>query len=374
MKIIDRYIIRTFAVPWIYCLLAFTMVFIIQDLFSNMNDFVDYKVPFLTVLFFYLCLLPSLMVFIVPIALLMATLYSLYQLTHNNELTAMRASGLSLYRLVTPYILIGLCSTGFVLVINETIGPWSAYYTTMFMKEKGQKEGELSPYIKSVNFRNVTANRLWEIEQFNSRSPTYEMTGVTLTQERDSGKNEYIIMAERAEYLDGRWTMYNFSRQAFDEDGYQTVTFDKDGVQLRADDVLAWMEMPHLKESPNIFISDMKERAFMSFTQLKNYLIHHPGVSSKTKAEIGTNMHMRLAMPFICMVAIMLGIPFGTHTARKGAMLGITVCIAMFITYYILMNLLKAMGHSEQISPFLAAWGPNLTFLGIGFTLLYRMR
>jgi lipopolysaccharide export system permease protein len=374
MKIIDRYIIRTFAVPWIYCLLAFTMVFIIQDLFSNMNDFVDYKVPFFTVVFFYLCLLPSLLVFIVPIALLMATLYSLYQLTHNNELTAMRASGLSLYRLVTPYVFIGLITTSILLVVNETIAPRSAYYTTMFLKEKGQQDGELSPYIKGVNYRNVSENRLWEIEQFNSRSPTYEMRGLTLTQERPTGKNEYIIIAKRAEYLDGRWTLYQFSKQAFDEEGYQTVLFDEQGKQIRADEIRAWTEMPHLKETPSIFINDMKEPAFMSFFQLRNYLVHRPGVSSKTRAKIGTNMHMRLAMPFTCMVAIMLGIPFGTHTARKGAMLGITICITMFISYYIMMNLMKAMGHSEQVPVFLAAWLPNLSFIGVGVFLLYRMR
>ncbi len=106
MKLLDKYLLRQLLVPLAYCLLTFSMVFIIADLFEHLSDFIEAKTSFLQVVRYYLFILPSYMVFIAPISLLLGILYSLWQLSKNNELTAMRASGASFYRLMVPFSLL----------------------------------------------------------------------------------------------------------------------------------------------------------------------------------------------------------------------------------------------------------------------------
>ena len=375
MKLIDTYIVRTFAVPWIYCFLAFVMVFVIHDLFSHLNDFVGHKVPLTKVLIYYGSLVPSLLVFVLPISLLLATLYSLYQLTHHNELTAMRASGISLYRLMMPYVGIGLLATGGLMLINETIGPKSAWFTELFIKDLDRDDDEPSAFVnQNLVYRNAAARRIWEIERFDSKSDTYRMDNVTITQVRENGNNAYRIVAERAEWLDGRWTLYNFSRQDFDVNGYKMVRRDDTGKQILASDVIAWKEMDRYDEEPRVFINEMKDPDYMSFGEMKEYLRIHSDISEESVAEVTTNMHMRIASPFTALVVVLLGIPFGTHTARKGALVGVILCLGLFFAYYTLIPVSKYLGHQQLLPPFIAAWFPNVSFFGLGAALLYRMR
>ncbi len=107
MKLIDKYILRSLFVPTAYCLLTFCMLFVLFDLFDHLSDFIDAQTPFLQIVRYYFYILPAMLVFIVPISLLLGLLYGLWQLSKNNELTAMRASGVSLMRLTIPIMLAG---------------------------------------------------------------------------------------------------------------------------------------------------------------------------------------------------------------------------------------------------------------------------
>ena len=111
MKLIDKYLLRNLMVPLGYCLAAFALIYVVFDLFDNMSDFIDAKTPLASVLQFYSLLMPSVLIFIAPVSLFLAVLYSLSHLTKNNELTAMRSCGVSLLRLMTPMIAVGLIAS-----------------------------------------------------------------------------------------------------------------------------------------------------------------------------------------------------------------------------------------------------------------------
>ena len=117
MKIIDKYLLRTFMVPLVYCLVGFSMIFVIFDLFDHFSDFMEAKTSLLDILKYYLFILPSILSYIVPISLLLSVLYALSTLTRSNELTAMRASGVSLYRLMLPFMTMGLLFALAVLTV-----------------------------------------------------------------------------------------------------------------------------------------------------------------------------------------------------------------------------------------------------------------
>ena len=364
MKLIDRYLLRTLFTPLVVCLSAFTLIFVVHDLFDHLEDFVTAGTSLDNALRYYLYLLPSLLVYIVPVSLLLATLYSLSQLTKNNELTAMRASGVSLYRLLIPFAAVGLAASIAVSAINERIGPASAYWCHQFLNREKSRGSEVDVNVVAhVPLKNELHHRLWLVEEFNIA--TYRMTGVFLTQERADGSRQTEYTAEEAEWLDGAWWFRGVVIQNYDENNNPM------GAQREVN----LMEMSDLDETPKAFLNEVKyNKEFMSAAELRRFVETRPNLGAESRAIYATDYHSRLAMPWTCLVVTLLGIPLGSETGRRGAFLGVFLSISMFFLLYISINLGLAWGKSGVLAPWLAGWAPVLLFGGLGTVLLYRMR
>ena len=121
MKTIDRYILREFLLPFAYCVLAFVMILIVYDLFDKLSTFIKWQVSMKDLARYYFCILPGGMVFMLPMAMLLALLYSLATFARHNELIAMRASGLSLRRLMLPLVALGVAGSLAMTMVSEWI-------------------------------------------------------------------------------------------------------------------------------------------------------------------------------------------------------------------------------------------------------------
>ena len=362
MKLIDKYMLRALLLPLFYCLLAFIMITIVFDLFDNLPDFMEAKTPFSGVLKYYALFLPSVVWIIVPIALHLAVLYSLSQLTRNHEITAMRASGISLYRSLAPFILIGLLATGFVFAINDTVGPKSSYWSQQYLKAQ-QHKGEYNAYLAySLPYRNEENRRVWILGTFNTQ--TFDVDKVEVIQQREDGSDEKKTIAVSAKWLDGKWWFFDVAIQAFDRYGSPRGAaqyFDK-------------LEMTGLGETPTTFLNNVKEYYQLSSWEMKQYLMNHPGLSDRKKMQINVDYHNRMAMPWTCLVVTLLGIPFGTHSGREGALRGVVLALSCFFSFYILSMFGQHLGKQGTLTPILSAWLPNCLFIIIAGILIYRMR
>ena len=362
MKLIDKYVLLNVLVPLVYCLLAFLMLFIIFDLFSNLSDFIEAGTPLPSILRFYLYLLPSVLIFIVPISILLGVLYGLSQLTRNNELTAMRASGVSLYRLVAPLIALGFIASLLVAGINEFIAPWSAYWTDQFVQAETY-DGEISFYTsQDLPYRDPGDNRVWMIGEFDRQ--TYEMERVEVIQQRDDGSDAIRYQARKAHWLDGQWWFQEVAIQELDENGYP----------MGAPRMRSRREMVEFSETPATFINVTKDPQFLSSRELLQFIEAHQHVSSSALARYEVDLHYRLAMPWTCLIVTLLGLPIGAHSGRKCAFLGIALALGLFFSFYVLINFGMALGKQETLPPWTSVWLPNLLYLGIGLISVRRMR
>ncbi len=367
MKIIDRHLLRSFAVPLAYCLAAFTMVYVVFDLFNNLTDFVTGKAPFLSVMKFYAMIIPSALVFIFPVSLLLALLYSLSSLTKHNEFTAMRACGVGLLRLMLPFLGVGLAASLFVGLVNETAGPWSAYWTRQFLRSQDDDDKMEVYRAHNLPYKNELANRTWLIGTFDTRSNRMER--VEVIQRRADGMDETKIVAESAAWLDGRWWFRGVIVQPYDEYG------NPRGVPRRE----VGREMVELTEPPEVFLDEvklheLKEPAYLSALDLLDYIRGHATLSQEAVRRYFVDLHSRLAMPWTCLVVTLLGIPFGHHTGRRGAFLGAVLAIGSFFGLYVMINLGLWLGKEGYIAPWLAGWGPNVLFAAVGGALVVRLR
>jgi len=362
MKLIDKYIFRQFMVPLVYCLLTFSMLFVIIDLFDHLSDFIDARTALLDVFRYYAFIMPSLLVYIAPISLLLGLLYSLWQLSKHNELTALRASGISFYRITVPVLIVGLVFSLAISVMQETIAPRLANWAWQFINQQ-KKGGALSMrYASDLPYKNEDQRRIWMIRKFDLAS--YDMQGVKVVQQRVDGSDLEAIRAEEAKYFDGTWWLFNVSIQKYDF--YNSPIGAPDNEPLR--------QMSEWDETPEDFTHEVTNREFLSARDLWNFLAARKNLSDKTRARYLVDMHARLAMPWTCFVVALFGIPFGVRTARKGALVGVISALLTFFGFYFLMTFGQWLGKNQMIDPAASAWMPNIFFMLVGIFLMVRMR
>ena len=365
MKLVSRYLLRHLGRPWVYVMAGFSLVAILVDLFNNFVDFMDAATPLKDVAYYYGRLLATYLPYLLPISLLLALLYALWQLGKNAELTAMRASGLSLGQLTLPYLTLGLLASVALLGVNELYNPGAMYRNRQFLDSQGARRGEQTHLAPNLAYKNPTGRRLWRINLFDPRpASSYEMLGVNLTQQRPDGSDEYRLDAARARWVDGHWWFENVETRYFD------VRNDPTGpIETRPS-----VEMTMLSETPKDFINEIKDDNERSSFEILQFIESHPGISRETRNRLMVDFHYRLAAPWLCLLVILVGVPFGFQTGRRGMGLGILFALLAFFGYYVLMGLGLAFGKQQLIPPAVAGWLPNAVFFLLGLVLLRRIR
>lgn len=365
MKLVTRYLLDHVRRPWIYIMAGFSIIAILADLFSNFVDFMEAGTPLHSVLLYYAILLPTYLPYMLPISLLLALLYALWQLGKNSELTALRACGLSLTQLITPYLLTGLIAAFFLLAVNELFNPWAMHQTRRFLAMQGAKQSQQSYLAMNLAYKNVPGRRIWRINSFDTRSSaSFEMRGINLTQQRPDGSDEFRMDAARARWLDGHWWFEKVETRYYDPNSDPAGPVESSPS----------LEMTMLSETPKDFTNEIKDSSERSAAEILKFIQTHQGISGETRNRLMVDFHYRLAAPWLCFIVILVGVPFGMHSGRRGMGLGILLALLAFFSYYILMGLGLAYGKQQLISPVLAGWVPSMVFFFLGLAMLRRVR
>ncbi len=362
MKILARHLFMNLLKPLLYLLASFTLMLIIADLMDNGSDLLRSDASVSMMLRYYGLLIPSRLIIIVPLCLLLATLYSLSMLTRHSEIVAMRASGISIYRIVRPYLLMGLICFVFTGAVNEYYGPQFAYQASQLMRRQTEKNENV--YYQQIPFENRTAGHSWYIEQFDTRPPKYVMRGINLRLLRADGSDKAKITARKGQWLDHRWWFEDGSIQKYDENNNLAGP----------PETFLTKEMRDLPEIPEDFMGEAKPAEYQSSLELGKYIQTHQFLSSETINKYEVDFHHKLTTPFICIIATIIGIPVGAHTGRKGALAGIMMAIGMFFGFYALQFTMEYLAKQMILAPWAGAWTAVIAFHLIGGVMIHRMR
>ena len=366
MTIIDRHLLRTLLIPLICCMVAFTMLFVLWDLFDHLSKFLEAKTPLTQILTYYgLFILPTLE-YLAPASLLLATLYAMWQLTRNNELTAMRASGIGFGRIMVPFLMVALLFTLASVLIKESVTPLALKWTTEFKMARYVKKGNRD--ILHLAYYNSTHRRMWLIERIAPASPN-RITGVKLTEEREDGTRIRDLIADRAEWLDGNWWFHNLKIQYYTD---QDIPDGQPVPVLPGEDTVK--EPPSLTETPSHFVTEATQWLFLSTLEMIRYLQNHRNLSPTVVAQKQYDIHSRLALPWACLIITLFAIPAGATTGRQQAMAGIFIALGFFFGFYILMQVGLFLGKTRIIEPWLGAWLSNIGFSVGAIAMIARMR
>ncbi|MBN2685954.1 MAG: LptF/LptG family permease [Pontiellaceae bacterium] len=360
MKILTRHLFLNLFKPMIYLLLAFTMLFVIADLMNNASEWIAKSVPMKVIFQYYTLKLPSMIIFIVPICLLLATLYSLSMLTRHSEIVAMRASGVSIYRIIRSYLFMGILCSLVTFFINEFWGAQRAYSADK-LNESHINPEDGDAYTDALFLENPGKLTSWQIESFDTR--TYTMNNVVFRTFRLDGSDLKKITAKKGYWLDDEWWLQDGTIEEFDENSIRLPKeLEFDTWQL------------NVSETPQDLINELKPVEYRSSLELRHYIKTHKFLKPETLNKYRVDFHHRLTMPFICLIAVLIGIPVGAHTGRKGALAGIMLAIGMFFGLYALQFTMEYLAKQMLIAPWIGAWSSIIVFTIIGSVMIHRMR
>ncbi len=360
MRILDRYILKSFLIPFVYCFLGFIAIWLVFDLSDNGPDFIEGKVKFSKILGFYLTQLPDIMMICLPVGLLLALLYSLSKLSKSNEVISMLTAGVSLPRILFPLFIIGLLVTALMTLLNYEWAPHAqANKDTQLAEFKSGKERNAT--IQSHLFRNRTKNRTWYAEKIKLEENSLE--DVQIIQQDEEGRvlYKYYVVETLYRPETNDWQLIKPLIVEFDLEGNVTNREYLLGEQF----VNTWDETPQRIASGNF------EAEMLSIPELQDYLEYNKDFPDSQLAPFRTHLLYRWALPWAGFIVVFIAAPLGIVYSRRGVLAGVASSIFIFFIMTILTNLFLALGVGARIPPFWAAWIPNLLFFIFGLTLLW---
>ena len=375
MRLLDRYLLRELLVPLGYCLCGFLLFWISSDLFVNLGEFQKKGLVPRDIAEYYLVMLPEYLVLVLPIGLLLALLYALTNHARHQEITAIRAAGVSLWRLTLPYLGVGFLASLALFAANEFWVPSSDERAKAIFK-RHQAPDPHAPgrnEYRILGFDNTRDGRKWVIDVYNSE--TGEMIGPKVYPLVPDSSKPWELRAERARRIKGVWTFYNVHvfKQAADTNAPP--------VPALQTNVLA---VPEFSETPEEISSEIKisesktlraaKKADVPIKDLVNYLRLHSVLSASDRAWLYTKLEGRLAAPWTCVVVVLIAIPFGVAGGRRNVFVGVASSIVICFVYFVLLQIGLALGTSGRLPPWLAAWFPNLSFGLAGLWMTARVR
>jgi len=359
MKIIDRLLLRHFIRILSLSAGAFIGIYLLIDFFEKVDDFIEHQATIRDYFIYLSNNIPLIFVQILPLAILTTMVLTLGGLSRTNEVTAMRACGISLWRIVQPLMALALLFSFLLLLLNESIIPWNSKQLNHLLdiKLKGKTEVPLTQ--NEIWYRNN--NKIINIAV--AKPQQQQLQGITIF---TFGEQQKVIKRQditKVDFENGHWKATTGEERTFDHE-----TGDLLQVSNLTGHVIA------IDRRPEDFSERKNLNNELTFRQLASMVkkLEQEGYTS-TRQRV--DMHTRIAAPFTCLIMGFLGVPFALQRGRNSNIaLGIGLSLGIGVVYFIIQSLVTAFGYANAIPPVIAAWATNFIFLMVGVWLLLSVK
>lgn len=360
-QILDVYIIRGWLFYFFALIVTFIGIYMIFDFFQLLGDIVHNHISPLVVANYYIYLIPQIIYLMLPLSILVATLVNFGILTKTNQVTAIKATGTSLYRIAVPILLASMVASAGMFVLED-------YY----LPQTNQRQDALRNQIKGKPAQTyLRPDRQWIFGQ-GERIYNYSFFDA----DRNVFANLSVFELDPKTF---KLTRRIFAQRAFWEPNLHRWVMEQgwvrniDGDQVTQYTPFAVSTFDEFTEQPSYFKKEVKPSAQMSAFELRRY-IAELSRSGFDVVRLSVQFYRKFSFPLMAFVVVLIGIPFSFATGSKGALSGIAMSIAIAIVYLSTAGLFEAMGNLSQLPPVVAAWAPDVLFGLGGMYLLLRVR
>jgi lipopolysaccharide export system permease protein len=353
MRILDRYVAREFVRIYLLFSLAAPILFIIGDWTDNLGKFADMSLTGRQVALAYMYEFPKFVLWSLPIAALIATVFTVSSMGRHSELTAAKAGGVSFYRILRVMPLMGVLLTLLGFALTEIVP------RAMVKRAEVLGQGQFTGSTRNDFVYRAESGDVYTIRRLDAVSN--QMTGVSVERHARPGEPAFHIFARVADYDSASgWTL---------RDGWFR-TFD--GPESESSHRFAELRS-QLQTEPARLLAQPKDEEELTYAEIGELL----EAMRRTGGESGrllVKREQKLAIPVATFIIILFGAPLANSSARSGPAFGIGISLGITILYMMLFKITGAAGMAGTMDPWLAAWLPNLLLIVGALVLLVRVR
>ena len=410
LRLLDGYILREFLIKYSVLMLVFVILFILNDVYNDISDFLESKVPVQIIVSYLLYKLPGNIRFILPITMLLGCMWTMAAFGKNMEVTAMRASGVSLFRCGCPIFAVGLVVTAVNIYFNEAMIPYSERRAEAIY-ETYARQREVVQHL--LAFRSNDQKRHWLFKIYVSGNVQKDVAVKTFWSDSvvpqligkpgDPGfsKRVRLIFRDRAEKLltlsgaemddamkrllserkldiraakvtffpeSGEWLFEQGTFVSYDRN--DETRFEASRGTSAIHDAIPFEKLHftarEIPETPTDIVNSIKEKDDLPTFVIWDLLRRNTNMPERVRAIYETVFYYRLAFPWACFLAVFLGIPLATKNERTGSMLAIVSAVGVIIVYIVIAQVCLVLGKGGLINPMLAGLMPTIGFIVYG--------
>lgn len=359
--ILDTYILRDFLSYLALILATFVTLMMVFTFFELIGDIIRNRVPLITVGEYLLNFMPSVIYLMAPLSVLVAVLVTFGLLQRTNELTALKATGISIYRAVIP-----------VLVVAAMVSVGLFFFEQFYLPTANTRQEAIRNSIKGKPAQTfLRPDRKWIFAQQNA---------IYYYEHFDPDRNEFLNFTAfqfepNSMHISGR----TYARRVHWEPGLDKWVFENGWKrEIQRDVVLDHRNydvatFANVNEPPTYFKKEVRQSQEMNYRELSAY-INDLQQSGFDVVRLKVQLHKKFAFPMIAFVMAVLAFPFSISAGRRGTLTGVGVALGLFVAYWLASGLFEALGNVNQLPAPLAAWAPDLLFGLAGGYLIFRVQ
>jgi len=358
--ILDDYVMREFWVNLALVMSTFLTLLLVFTLFELLGDILRNQIPPKVVAEYLWNVVPYFIYSVMPFTMLFAVLISLGLMHRSNEIIAIKATGISIYRFIVP-----------LLVTALVVGAGLFFFDQWYLPHANKRQDALRNLIKGKPAQTyLNPERKWIFGQHST---------ILYYQLFDSDRNQFVnltvfqfdpaafglthrIYADRARWDEQlqRWVCTQGWSRAFRGPAIE---------DFRTYDVATFAS---LSEVPTYFKKEVKQSSEMSYEELHRY-IHDLQQSGFDVVRLRVQLQKKLAFPVITFVMAVLATPFALSSGKRGAVAAFAIAVGIAVVYSVTSDLFEQMGNLSQLPPMLAAWSPDIIFALLGGYLILKV-
>ena len=362
MKKLDQYLLLKFWSILGLSIIGFISIFIIVDLIENIDRFIDNDVPFNIILKYYFYTIPWFINIGLPMSVLISTIFSLGTIIKENEWTAMKAAGISLYRISSPIIFSGFVISGCSFILDNKLVSFGNEKRFEIDKEyvKRKSRHKVKDNLKNIFLQKNNSTHV-TIEKFSVKS----LKGSSLTL-IDLKSNKIRKRIDSKDILwrpdSNKWLLSNYSIRNFSPEGIENK------VVLSKNDTLI-----HLGFSIEEIKQQAKKPDELDFYQL-SFLIKKLKSNGIDTLRWEVSRYLKISFSFTNLIVMLFGIPLTFIKEKNSLSFGIGMSILIIFCYYALIKFGQSLGYNGLISPILSSWVGNIVFIFSGLILFFKAK
>jgi lipopolysaccharide export system permease protein len=354
MRTLDRLVVTSFLKLFVVVTLAVPPLFILGDFTENLDQYLDRGLTRAEIGLAYLYMLPQFFQYAFPIAALVATVFTIHTMTRHHEVVAAKAGGISFYRLIAPLVVMGIILTGAAFGLSEIL-PRGNRIAAQIQRAEGPSRTWRSDFV----YRSEDG-LAWQVARLTASDG--RMTGVVLERAPTPTSAGLHVTAEAATWTeqDG-WTLdQGYMRTLRPDSTERAIEFQK-------------LAMPAMEERPEDLLEVPRAPEEMTYAEIERLagIVERSGGNA---TDLLVRRGQLLSVPVATLIIILFGAPLATSSKRGGTAFGIGVSLITVIVFTMMLKFAAAMGEAGAISPWSAAWTPNILFAGAALLLLARVR